>query len=244
MSKFGLIGRSLSHSFSPSYFAQKFERENRIDDAYLAYEMDNLENFKQWFLSNELAGVNVTFPYKEEIIKHLDRLDGDAQAIGAVNCIANQGGELVGYNTDAPAFAKSIAPFLENKFERALIMGTGGAAKAVEHALKRWSMPVFYLTRQPREANHLASTDLTGANLPFFKLIINCTPVGTYPNVNEAPELPYESIDASFLLYDLVYNPPMTLFLNRGKARGAQVMNGAKMLELQAEMSWTIWSNK
>jgi shikimate dehydrogenase len=244
MSKFGLIGRSLSHSFSPSYFAQKFERENRLSDSYLAYEINSLDNFKQWFQSNELSGVNVTFPYKEEIIQHLDRLDESAQAIGAVNCITHQHGELVGYNTDAPAFAKSIAPFLENKFERALIIGTGGAAKAVEHALQRWNMPVFYLTRQPRADNHLATFDLKSTNLPFFKLIINCTPLGTYPNVNEAPELPYEWIDESFLLYDLVYNPPMSLFLKRGKERGAQVMNGSKMLELQADMSWTVWSNK
>jgi shikimate dehydrogenase len=242
MNKFGLIGYPLSHSFSPDYFKSKFEQHQILDCTYESYPLDNLTGFRAWFFENNLLGVNVTIPFKERILEHLDRLDQVAESVGAVNCVALQNDELVGFNTDVEGFARSIVPFVENKFERALLIGTGGASKAVAFALKRWGMDVYFLSRQPSLPNHLAYTDLTKDNIAYFPLIINCSPLGTYPDIMQCPEIPYEALSSHHFLYDLIYNPELTMFMKRGQEHGALVMNGLKMLQLQADLSWDIWN--
>lgn len=242
MRKFGLIGKSLEHSFSPDYFASKFSHENILDAEYKAYPLKDLEFFRKWFFESGLLGVNVTIPYKSEILSHLDRIHPVATAIGAVNCVALQGELLVGYNTDAEGFTRSIVPFIENKFERALVLGKGGASKAVAYGLSLWGMDVFFATREPQGDKDLAYDALNLANMNFFPLIVNCTPLGTYPNVEQCPDIPYDGLSEGHFCVDLVYNPPLTLFMQKAQQRGALVMNGQKMLEIQAELSWQIWN--
>jgi shikimate dehydrogenase len=241
MRKYGLIGESLEHSFSPMYFARKFQAENISDADYQAYPLAHLEGFRQWFQESGLSGANVTIPYKEAILAHLDRLSPEAASIGAVNCIALEGNELVGYNTDADGFARAVVPFIENKFERALILGTGGASKAIAYALSSWGMDVIFATRQPQQSNHLSYDALNAANMSFFPLIVNCTSLGTWPNTDQCPDIPFEGLTPQHFCVDLVYNPPVTRFMRNAQQYGAMVMNGQKMLEIQAELSWQIW---
>ena len=242
MRKFGLIGLPLTHSFSPDYFKTKFESLHVQDAVYQAYPLPNLNEFRSWFMAQELVGVNVTAPYKLEILPFLDALDPAAAAVGSVNCIARENTQLVGYNTDVEGFARSIVPFVENKFDRALIIGTGGASKAAAHALQAWGMSVFFLTRTPHASNHLSYSELSEQNIGFFPLIINCSPIGTYPDVDACPDLPYQALTPSHFLYDMVYNPAQSLFLKRGQIQGALTMNGLKMLQIQADLSWEIWN--
>ncbi len=244
MRKFGLIGLPLTHSFSPDYFKTKFESLNVQDAIYEAYPLPNLNDFRVWFKDQELLGINVTAPYKVDIIPFLDQLDPVAAEVNSVNCIALENDQLVGYNTDVEGFARSIVPFVENKFDRALIIGTGGASKAAAHALQRWGMSVFFLTRTPNASNHLSYDALSDQNIGFFPLIINCSPIGTHPNIQECPDLPYHALTASHFLYDMVYNPAQSLFLKQGQLRGAHTMNGLKMLQIQADLSWDIWNKK
>ena len=241
MRKYGLIGRTLEHSFSPAYFEAKFNREGIFDAQYRAYPMEDIAGFRSWMLDSGLLGVNVTIPYKTAIMAQLDRIHPDAQAIGAVNCVAKEGDQLVGYNTDAEGFARSIVPFIENKFERALILGKGGASKAVAHALTGWGMDVFFATRDPQHPKDLGYDALNASTISFFPLIVNCTPLGTFPQTDQCPDLPYEGIHAGHFCVDLVYNPPVTLFMQKAQQNGALVMNGLKMLEIQADLSWQIW---
>jgi shikimate dehydrogenase len=240
--KFGLIGRSLSHSFSQSYFEKKFLSEGITDASYQLLEKSNLDNIADWLIHQQFRGVNVTIPYKEEIIPHLHLCTDEAREIGAVNCIVIQDGKLIGHNTDAYGFEVSIRPFLENKYERALILGNGGASKAIAFTLKKWNIPFWMATRKPTQPHHFAWTDLNDEMMKHFKLIINCTPLGTYPNVHECPPIPYSALTEEHFLYDLIYNPEETAFLQKGKAQGALVMNGLPMLRLQAEKSWSIWN--
>lgn len=245
MKLYGLIGYPLSHSFSQKYFAGKFERENIVGCEYRNFPIESIELLKFMLEENpSLQGLNVTIPYKEKIMECLDEIDETAAKTGAVNCIKIEDGKLKGFNTDTFGFEMSIKPFLENKYERALILGTGGASKAVAFVLKKWNIPFHYATRTPSAPNHLAYTELNSGNIHHFPLIINSTPLGTFPNVDEAPELPYEALSEKHFLYDLVYNPAETLFLKKGKQRGAHTMNGLKMLELQAENAWHIWSSE
>ena len=240
MRQFGLIGYPLSHSFSPSYFKEKFEKENITDAQYSLYPLSSISEYPSLVtsLGQSLFGLNVTIPYKEQIIPFLDAIDPVAQAIGAVNCIHFVDGKSTSYNTDVFGFEMSIKPFLENKYERALIIGTGGASKAIAHALRKWNIATFFLTRNPSAQNHLGYHTLTADTLKHFPLIINTTPLGTFPETDACPAIPYEGLTESHFLYDLVYNPAETLFLQKGKAKGAQTMNGLKMLQLQAEKSW------
>jgi shikimate dehydrogenase len=242
MRKFGLIGHPLTHSFSGKYFAEKFQRESINDTHYALYDMKHLDDISSLKQEPELRGFNVTIPYKESILPYLDSVDFIAQEIGAVNCVDIRDGRWMGYNTDAFGFEMSIKPFLENKYERALILGTGGASKAIAYVLKKWGIPYHFATREPRADNHLAYEALNATTIPFFPLIIQCTPIGTYPTLEECPPLAYEALGSSHFLYDVVYNPAESLFLKRGKAQGAQTMNGLRMLEMQAEKSWEIWN--
>jgi len=256
---FGLVGYPLSHSFSKKYFIEKFEKENIIDCEYNLYPLENINQFPRLIVDNPtILGLNVTIPYKESIIPFLDELDETAKAVGAVNCIKiipgseNKGSRLIGYNTDVFGFKQSIKPFLETQHERALIIGTGGASKAVAYVLKEIGIDCFFVSRNKEEKSrneNQASSDkffsydeLNDYIIKTFKLIINTTPIGMYPNINEAPELPYNFITSSHLLYDLIYNPTETEFLKRGKLQGASTVNGLSMLHQQAEEAWRVWN--
>ncbi len=245
MRKFGLIGYPLGHSFSKKYFTTKFENE-KIDARYDLYELDKLEKFENLKHSSDLYGLNVTIPYKEKIIGFVDELDDTAKKIGAVNVIKFIRTEsrliLKGYNSDAVGFEKSLQPLLKSHYSKALILGTGGASKAVKYVLDNMGISSVFVSRRPSE-NMLSYQQIDKNILNDFKLIINASPVGTFPNVNQCPDIPYQFLDSSHILYDLVYNPAETLFMKRGKERGATVCNGEAMLIGQAEAAWEIWNS-
>lgn len=238
---YGLIGKTLAHSFSAAFFKDYFEKNN-ITATYSNFELNDIEEFSSIFEQN-LSGLNVTFPYKESVIPYLDRLDESAAQIGAVNVIAFENGEKVGYNTDAYGFAQSIKPFLTFEHERALIFGTGGASKAVAHVFKQLGLEVFYISRQPDHQNRVYTySDINEHMLKACKVLVNCTPIGTFPNVDACIELPFEHLTLAHLVIDLVYNPTETELMKRAKKQGAAVMNGLSMLQHQALKSYEIWS--
>lgn len=249
---FGLIGYPLSHSFSKKYFTEKFDKEKISDCEYNLYPIDSIAQLPQLIKDNPtLWGLNVTIPYKESVIPFLDELDETAKAVGAVNCIKIVSGteyqvaRLIGYNTDVFGFRQSIKPFLEIQHERALILGTGGASKAVAHVLKEIGIDSYFVTRSKEDkiqSNLFTYDELNDYIINAFKLIVNTSPIGMYPDVDEAPALPYESLQQDHLLYDLVYNPTETEFLKRGKVQGASIVNGLSMLHQQAEEAWKIWN--
>jgi shikimate dehydrogenase len=243
MMNFGLIGKSLSHSFSRSYFEKKFIENELKDHFYINFELETIEQFKDVLKTQNLKGLNVTNPYKESIIQFLDELSIEAKEIGAVNCIKIVNGKTIGYNTDAYGFGQSIKPFLDTTHDRALILGTGGASKAVAYALKKIGVEVFFTTSSTKKnTNTFFYHEINERMMDAFKLIINTTPLGLYPNVNEAPALPYHLFTDKHLAYDLIYNPEQTLFLKQAKEKGAVIINGLSMLHLQAEKSWEIWN--
>jgi len=243
MLKLGLIGRHISYSFSKAYFTQKFENEG-LSYTYENFDIEAITEFPSILKGNpDLVGLNVTIPYKEQIIPFLDDLSKKASDIGAVNTISfSPSGRLTGHNTDSYGFKMSIEPFLKPHHKRALILGTGGASKAIAFALRELSIEYDYVSRTP---NHLAKfgySDLTKDIIDSYPIIINCTPVGTYPNVNNFPDIPYDNVTKNHLFYDLIYNPLQTKFLNFAEQKGAVICNGLKMLELQAEKAWEIWN--
>lgn len=244
MINFGLIGRSLSHSFSKNYFEKKFAELGSKDHAYLNFELKTIEEFKAVLRTENLKGINVTNPYKEEIIPFLDELSVEAKEIGAVNCVKIENGKTIGFNTDAYGFGQSIKPFLDTTHERALILGTGGASKAVAYSLKKTGVEVFYATTSSKKnASAFLYNEINERMMQAFKLIINTTPLGLFPNINGAPALPYHLFTDKHLAYDLIYNPEQTLFLKQAKEKGAITINGLSMLKLQAEKSWEIWNS-
>lgn len=240
--KFGLIGKSLEHSFSPQYFSNKFN-SLELGHTYHKIELADLSNIREHIQQLEWDGFNVTIPFKENILTHLDELTPEAASIGAVNCVAIKNNRWIGHNTDIGGFEKSILPFLENHYPRALIIGTGGASKAVAHVLQDKGIEVFFLTRNPIKNNHLAYESIDASSLIHFPLIINCTPLGTWPKVDELPALPYSGLTKSHYLFDLVYNPAETSFMKEGIKMGCQVQNGLRMLEIQADLSWDFWQS-
>ena len=244
MKTYGLIGTPLTHSFSKKYFDEKFEKLGITDVQYELFEITTLDEYPCLIADNSLSGLNVTIPFKEKILSQLDEIDPEALTVGAVNCIRFNNGKSKGYNTDIFGFEMSIKPFLENNYERALILGTGGASKAVAHVLKKWNIPFHFATRSPGRDNHLSYASLSAENIHFFPLIINTTPLGTFPRIEECPEIPFASLTSDHFLVDLIYNPAESLFLQKGKQAGAQIMNGKRMLELQADKSWEIWQTK
>lgn len=249
---YGLIGYPLSHSFSKKYFTEKFEKENLTDHDYNLFPIEKIDELPALIAKYpQLKGLNVTIPYKESVIPFLNELDPTAKEIGAVNCIkivsAGDQKKLTGYNTDAFGFRQSIKPFLESHHEKALILGTGGASKAVHYILKTIGIDCYFVTRT-KIIEHLLTTkkefsyeELNDYVMAAFKLIVNTSPVGMYPNVSDAPAIPYEYLTSQHLLYDLVYNPLETEFLKRGKKMGAATVNGLSMLHQQAEEAWRIW---
>jgi shikimate dehydrogenase len=245
MKQYGLIGKTLSHSFSKKYFEEKFKREN-ISAVYENFEVGDISQVEEIFsIQSNLCGLNVTIPYKEQIIPYLDEVDEQAQKIGAVNTIYidKKTGKKKGYNTDVYGFKQSLKPFLENQHQRALILGTGGASKAVAYVLNELGIITAFVSRNPTTDNQLSYDDLNENLMQSFLLIVNTTPLGTFPNVEEKPLLNYSAITSNYLLYDLVYNPAETAFLKEGKKRGALTINGEQMLKLQAEKAWEIWGS-
>lgn len=241
VSKFGLVGKNISYSFSKAYFTDKFEKENR-PDSYDNFDIDQISEFPQILKKeNALRGLNVTIPYKEQVIPYLDELDKIAAEIGAVNTIKFKEGKTKGFNTDFYGFSQSILPFLKPHHSKALILGTGGASKAIAYALKTLHISFDYVSRTPNPIAKYLYSDLTEAIIANHPIIINCTPIGTYPKVNECPSIPYDGITKLHLLYDLIYNPLLTKFLTCGEIKGAVVCNGMNMLEFQAEKAWEIW---
>lgn len=244
---YGLIGKSLSHSFSKSYFESKFLTEKKNNFSYLNFDLENLDQLIQIIVDNQLKGLNVTKPYKELVMPYLHECDSIAKEIGAVNCIGikyiNNIPQLTGYNTDYYGFAQSIKPFLEPIHQRALLLGTGGASKAVEFALKQIGIEVcFATTHQKKASNYFHYDEINENMLAAFKLIVNCSPIGLFPTVLECPNIPYQYLTSEHLLFDLIYNPEETLFLKKGKEQGAVTINGLNMLKLQADKAWQIWN--
>ena len=245
MRTFGLLGRSLAHSFSQTYFSQKFERLGLTDCRYELFELAEINELPQLLTRHpDLAGLNVTIPYKEKIWPYLTRVAPSAALVGAVNVIEFLAdGSLVGHNTDYLGFRNSLREFYPAAVphRRALVLGTGGAAKAVAVALRELEIPHWLVSRDALGAG-LTYVDLTPEVLAAHSLIINTTPLGTYPATTECPPLPYAALTPQHYLFDLIYNPRETLFLQRGLAVGAHIQNGFEMLELQAEAAWAIWN--
>lgn len=241
MRKFALIGKRLDYSFSKAFFTDYFEK-NHLECSYSNIEIENIYEIVPILKSKEYTGFNVTIPYKVEIIPFLDELTFEAIEIGAVNTISNVNGKLIGHNTDAFGFQQSIKPFLTNQHEKALILGTGGASKAVEYVLKNIGIEVFYLSRHPQKPNQFSYDEVNEHMLSAIKLIVNCTPVGTYPNINEKPNFPTQYIGSDHLVVDLIYNPEKTLLLKEAEKQGATILNGLSMLKEQALKAWEIWN--
>lgn len=245
MQKYGLIGYPLKHSFSIGYFNEKFRSEG-IDAKYVNFEIPQISEFMQVIDENpDLCGLNVTIPYKEQIIPFLDEIDKDAVAIGAINVIKiirNKGKiKLVGYNSDIIGFTQSIKPMLQEHHKKALILGTGGASKAIYHGLKQLGIEGTFVSRTP-EKGTFTYRKLTPEIMAEHTVIVNCTPVGMYPNVDCCPDIPYEYLTSKHLLYDLLYNPDVTLFMKKGAQQGAETQNGLEMLLFQAFAGWDIWN--
>ena len=242
MKQYGLIGKTLDHSFSKSYFENKFIAQHIQNASYSNLPLESIDEFKSLIKKKTFSGLNITIPYKTSIIPFLDELSEEAKSIGAVNTIHFKNDKLIGYNTDYIGFLNAIKPFLKNTMEQALILGTGGASKAVVFALKKIGIKCSCVSRLPNEQqwNYDQLNDLI---LKHHLLIVNTTPLGTIPNINECPNIPYQYITEKHLLVDLVYNPEETLFLKKGRKNLANILNGKSMLIHQAEEAWKIWNS-
>jgi shikimate dehydrogenase len=244
MKQYGLIGFPLGHSFSKRYFTEKFDHEG-ITAQYDLYPLSKIEDFESLKGNDQLCGINVTIPYKEQIFKYLDEVDETAAQIGAVNVIkfirAQGGLKLKGYNSDAIGFEQSIQPLLQPHHTKALILGTGGASKAIDYALRKMGLETTFVSRTARHGV-LSYEMLNSDIIADYHVIVNASPVGTFPAVEECPNIPYQYLTAQHLLYDAVYNPSETLFLKRGWEQGAKGINGEAMLIGQAEAAWKIWN--
>lgn len=240
--KFGLLGRDISYSFSRGYFAKKFEKEN-LPHTYVNFDLQTIDELSE-IIDNtpNLKGINVTIPYKEQVIPFLNKLNKTAKEIGAVNTIRfTKNKKLVGYNTDYYGFKNSLKPHLKSHHKKALILGTGGASKAIAYALKTLKIQFDFVSRTHKKGVTFSYNDLTEQIISEYTIIINCTPIGTFPKIEECPAIPYKGLTEHHILYDLIYNPEQTKFLNYGFKKGATTINGLEMLRLQAEKSWKIW---
>ena len=239
--KFGLIGKNIDYSFSKKYFSEKFKKEN-LNCKYSNFDIENISQIESILKKNEISGYNVTIPYKQEIIKFLDEIDEVAKDIGAVNTIKKIDNKNIGFNTDCIGFEKSLIPLIENKKpDSALILGGGGASKAVKYVLKKIKINYSTVSRKEGKSEFIYE-NLNDVIINRFKMIINCSPVGTFPNINKCPNIPYKHLTKEHILYDLVYNPIESLFLRRGRELGCKTKNGLEMLEIQANESWRIWN--
>ncbi len=241
MKQYGLIGKTLSHSWSRQWFEEMFGREGITDCRYSLYELPSVTRLREWVATNGISGLNVTIPYKEAVIPQLDEIDSIAESVGAVNCVAVTDGRLVGHNTDAPAFLETLQPLLQPYHRAALVLGTGGAAKAVAYALRQLGIEYLLVSRTPQQHPYAVSYDDAADLAASHLLIINATPVGMYPDMDDTP-WPYPHLlGERHLCYDLIYNPRTTRFLREAAANGAKTCGGLAMLERQAQLSWEIW---
>lgn len=241
---FGLLGKNISYSFSRGYFAEKFKKLNLKNHVYKNFDLQDITALPSTLKKEDfLKGMNVTIPYKEDVLKYLDKLDKTAEEIGAVNTIKfTKKGNLKGYNTDVVGFENSIKPFFKKYHKFALILGTGGASKAVAYAFKKNNIKYKFVSRNPKGKKQISYNNLTEEVLQKYQVIVNCTPIGTSPDIHLCPNIPYQFLTDKHLLYDLIYNPEVSTFLAKGLEKGAAIKNGYEMLELQAEESWRIWN--
>ena len=244
MMKYGLLGKHLSHSFSQRFFESYF-KEHKIDASYELIELSSPDALKD-FMHGSVAqyqGLNVTIPFKEHILEFIDEVSSEAQIIGAINTIkVGSNGKICGYNTDAYGFHQSIKPFLDFNHHRAIILGTGGASKAVAFVLEKLGLDVFFISRNPEGSKQFSYSEINVEMLSTCKLVINCTPVGMFPNSDNLIDIPYEFLTKKHLIIDLIYNPSETLFLKKSRESGAIVLNGDSMLHQQALKSWELWN--
>lgn len=246
MKKLGLLGKNIGYSFSRNYFNTKFKEEGIAEAfSYENFDIQNINEFDSILKKNpELLGINVTIPYKEVVIPFLDELSEDAEAIGAVNTIKiSPNGKLKGYNTDYYGFTNSLKPLLQSHHTKALILGTGGAAKSVRFGLKKLNIESVYVSREAKE-NCIFYAQIDDATFEEFQIIINCTPLGTSPKTELFPDIPYSFLTSKHIAFDLIYNPEKTVFLQKSEAQGAAIKNGYDMLVFQAEKAWEIWNDQ
>ena len=241
MPRFGLIGKTLGHSFSKNYFEDKFQQEG-LENTFENFELAEIAEIQTVFSISDLKGLSVTIPYKQAIIPYLDELSEEAAEIGAVNCISFQNGKKTGHNTDAFGFHQMIKPFLTNEHERAIILGTGGASKAVAYVLKKIGLNVIWVSRSPQNGQ-FSYDEINEHMLRACKVVVNCTPLGTFPDVDACVPFPFEYLTESHLCIDLIYNPEETKFLRESKLHGATTLNGLSMLKEQANKAWEIWNS-
>ncbi|MCC8019115.1 MAG: shikimate dehydrogenase [Rikenellaceae bacterium] len=242
MDIYGIIGNPLGHSFSKQYFTEKFRKEGIVGAVYEKFQLDDISQLPDLIASTPgLQGLNVTIPYKQQVLPYLDRLDDGARKIGAVNCISFRDGKLTGHNTDAAGFRASLLGFLGNERPDALVLGTGGAAKAVNYVLGELGIN-FTIVSRTKAPGILTYGELDGDVMAAHRLIVNTTPLGTFPDVDASPAIPYDLLTPAHRLFDLVYNPEETAFMRQGAARGARTVNGFGMLTGQAEKAWEIWN--
>ena len=233
---FGLVGKRLSHSFSKDFFTQKFKKLNFKSYNYENYEIDNLDKLKELIKKNQLCGLNVTIPFKQKIIKHLDEIEFNAKKINSVNTIKVENNKLIGYNSDIQGFENSFIPII-GKRQKALVLGNGGASKAVQFVLKKNKIKFIIVSR----SGNKKFEDITNSDIISSQIIINTTPLGMYPDINTYPNIPYHALSSNHLIYDLVYNPEETIFIKKAKEKNCLVINGLEMLINQANISWEIW---
>ncbi|WP_103865289.1 shikimate dehydrogenase [Aquimarina sp. I32.4] len=238
---YGLLGRNIGYSFSRGFFSEKFETEN-LDCEYTNFDIPQITDITEVIKDTKIQGLNVTIPYKQEVIEYLDDLDPIAKEIGAVNVIKfNKEKGLIGYNSDYYGFIESLKPLLNDTVKKALILGTGGASKAIAYALQQLHIEYTFVSRNSGH-DKLSYKNIDKLIMANHTLIINCTPLGTHPNIHDCPDIPYQYITNNHVLYDLIYNPAETTFMHQGKEKGATVSNGLQMLKLQAEKAWEIWN--
>ncbi len=239
--KFGLVGKDISYSFSRGYFTQLFKEQGLAGYSYENFDLQYISDFPKIIKQTPgLQGLNVTIPYKEAVLPYLDAIDDEAAQIGAVNTIKCTRDGLIGYNTDIYGFRKSLEPFLKGHHKKALILGTGGASKAVAYVLTSLGITFQFVSRKPGK-NQWAYGDLGSESMEQHTIIVNCTPLGTFPNIEQKPDIPYEELTSRHLLFDLIYNPEKSAFLREGERRGTAISNGLAMLQLQAHKAWAIW---
>lgn len=243
MRRLGLLGRDIDYSFSKGYFTKKFTAE-KLPFRYENFDLESISQFPELIKNNpDIVAMNVTIPYKEQVMSYLDKIDAEAAEIGAVNTISIlKNGHLKGYNTDFHGFKTAISPLIKAHHTKALILGTGGASKAIAHALKTMRIDFDYVSRTKKPNVAFTYKDLNESIIKRYQIIINCTPIGTFPNIEACPDIPYQALNAEHLLFDLIYNPLETEFLRLGKVQGAATCNGYAMLEFQAEKAWKIWA--
>ena len=239
---YGLIGKNIDYSFSQKYFSQKFKNEN-LNYTYSNFDIKNLSQIESILQNDRISGFNVTIPYKEDIINFLDEIDEVATEIGAVNTIKKINSKNIGYNTDCIGFENSLYSLIDKKKpENALILGSGGASKAIKYVLNKLNIRYSSVSRYKGKSEFIYE-NLNTEIINRFKMIINCSPVGTFPKIKDCPKIPYNSLTKDHILFDLVYNPIETLFLKKGSEKGCLTKNGLEMLQFQAEESWKIWEN-